>query len=329
MDDPNRRDPTRRATAGSRAARLLAAAALLALVAPLMLARQAGAQDAPGAGAPDDGWYTADQAARGRAAYLAHCARCHSPDLRARSTYISLYDYPALRGAYFWDRWEGQTAHALLLVIEHTMPLDAPFSLDGRTYAEIVAFILQQNGFVPGPRELPAAAGASSRLVGMQLERSVARPQAQAQEVGAARREPPGDDEPPPPPDPAADAPVAVEVDTGRHGWFLPSQVDHAQTVYAERCSRCHGGAMQGIGVAPSLAGDNFMERWRGEPVSDLYWVVNELMPIDDPASLLPQAAADLVALILARNGFEAGTRALPPDEAALTAYLIDREGPP
>jgi S-disulfanyl-L-cysteine oxidoreductase SoxD len=323
MVDHSRREPPR------TSARFAAAIASLALAAALGAMPMAAQGERPdGAFGSVNGWYTADQAGRGRAAYLQHCARCHSPDLRARSTYISLYDYPALKGAYFWDRWEHQSVHTLLLVIEHTMPLGAPFSLDGPTYADITAFILQQNGFVPGPTELPVSAGGPRRLAGMQLERSVARPQARAQEVGPARATAPADDEPRPPPDPDASRPAAA-VDPERHGWFLQTQVDRAQGVYAERCARCHGAGLQGIGVAPSLAGDNFMERWGGEPASNLFWVVHELMPIDDPASLLPQTAADLVAFILARSGFEAGTRPLPPDPAALVQHVIEREATP
>jgi S-disulfanyl-L-cysteine oxidoreductase SoxD len=320
---------------GRRGWPLATALARLGTWAAVFLAASASAQDA---GADERGrgpaisgggtWYTFEQARRGQGAYVEHCASCHSPDLRARSTYISLYANPALKGAFFWDRWDGQSVHTLLLVIEETMPLDAPGSLDGDTYADVMAFILEQNGFEPGNRELPPAAHDPGRLAGMVLERGVARALAQAQEVGAARRAPPADDEPPPPFVPAeepTDDEEAVAPDEEHDGWFLDIQVERASTVFAERCVRCHGAALQGIGVAPSLAGENFLERWDGERVSDLFWVVRHLMPLDDQGTLLPETAADLVAFILARNGFEAGDRALPPDEAILANYVIER----
>jgi S-disulfanyl-L-cysteine oxidoreductase SoxD len=313
--------------------------ALLATLATILVAAPADAQDVPH-GDPGRGpavssggaWYTFEQAGRGQGAYVEHCASCHSPDLRARSTYISLYANPALKGAFFWDRWDGQSVHTLLLVIEQTMPLDAPGSLDGHTYADIMAFILQENGFDPGDRELPPAAEDPGRLAGMVLERGVARTVARAQEVGVARRAAPRDDEPPPPLEPddePMEAEEAVAPGDEQAGWFLDAQVDRATTIYAERCVRCHGSALQGIGVAPSLAGENFLERWDGERVSDLYWVVRHLMPLDEQGTLLPATAADLVAFILARNGFEAGGRLLPPDEAILANYVIERGDSP
>jgi mono/diheme cytochrome c family protein len=318
---------------------LATALALLGLLATVLLAASANAQDALG-GEADRGpavssggtWYTFEQARRGQGAYVEHCASCHSPDLRARSTYISLYANPALKGAFFWDRWDGQSVHTLLLVIAETMPLDAPGSLDGDTYADIVAFILEQNGFDPGERELPPAAQDPGRLAGMVLERGIARSVARAQEVGPARRGSPPDDEPPPPFVPAVEPTAGEEAeapDEEQAGWFLDVQVERATTVYAERCVRCHGSALQGIGVAPSLAGENFFERWDGERVSDLYWVVRHLMPLDEQGTLLPETAADLVAFILARNGFEPGGRLLPPDEATLANYVIERGATP
>lgn len=316
---------------GWPAAALALLATLVAVVATTAADAQNAPSDEPGRGpaiTSGGAWYTFQQASRGQGAYVEHCASCHSPDLRARSTYISLYANPALKGAFFWDRWDGQSVHTLLLVIEETMPLDAPGSLDGDTYADIMAFILEQNGFEPGEHELPPAAQDPGRLAGMVLERGIARTVAQAQEVGAARRAPPSDDEPPPPFMPA-DEPTAAEEavapDEEHAGWFLDVQVERATTIYAERCVRCHGAALQGIGVAPSLAGENFFARWDGERVSDLYWVVRHLMPLDEQGTLLPETAADLVAFVLARNGFESGQRLLPPDEAILANYVIER----
>jgi cytochrome c len=312
-----------------------------------------------------DGWFTLDQADRGREAYAEHCAECHSPDLRARSAYISLYAYPALRGAYFWDRWGGQTVHTLQLVIEQTMPLHAPGTLDGDVYADITAHILRENGFPSGPNELPAAADGGDVLVTMPIEPVFVTAQARAQRVGAERaaaEEPivrPG--APPaspvdPPLDPAddpgeeaaeafgtpdeiptldepedEDAPEPEEDARGpdpdaRDGWFTDVQVEQGRALYLFHCTRCHGGAMQGIGVAPSLAGDNFMERWDGESVADLFYVVHALMPLDDQGALHPAASAALVAYILRQNGFGAGPFELPQSEARLEPFVIERQ---
>jgi mono/diheme cytochrome c family protein len=329
---------------------VLAAALLVAALGAMVAGQAAGAPPAePPGGRPDaaaahaevdpaqhdiPGWFTVDQAERGRELYATHCAECHSPDLRARSTYISLYAYPALTGAYFWDRWGGQSVHTLLLVIQETMPLHAPGTLDGEEYADITAHILAVNGFPIGDDELPAAADDVERLVAMPIEPDFARPQARAQEV--AERRPPEPDEPvealaeepaEEPEEPEEEEPAPEdEPDEMRDGWFTEEQVERARAPYFRHCSRCHGVALEGVGVAPSLAGPNFMERWDGESVADLFWVVAELMPLDDQGALTPWTSADLVAYILAQNDFEPGTVELPADERRLEPLVIGEE---
>ena len=95
-----------------------------------------------------DGWYTEQQASRGGEAYAQHCAECHGVQLEGTTA-------PALAGDTFWDRWEGDTVHTFFEVTRQTMPLDAPGSLDGQTYADITAYVLQHNTFPPGDSELP------------------------------------------------------------------------------------------------------------------------------------------------------------------------------
>jgi S-disulfanyl-L-cysteine oxidoreductase SoxD len=283
------------------------------------------------------GWYTLDQADRGREAYAEHCAECHSPDLRARSAYISLYAYPALTGAYFWDRWSGQTVHALLLVTQESMPLHAPGTLEGDTYADIVAHVLRVNGFPSGDAELPSAQEVE-RLVAMPIEPDFARPAARAQRVGDREEAPEEEvdpqqdmeddpDEPDEPDDPEEpEEPVAEAVPARDDGWFTERQVERARDAYFVHCSRCHGSVMQGVGVAPALSGANFQERWDGESLADLFWVVSELMPLDDQGALDPWTSADLVAYILSQNDYPSGPHQLPPSEEQLEGYVIGAE---
>ena len=93
--------------------------------------------------------FTADQAARGKVAYDANCVSCHGPDL------ISANYGPPLAGAYFDGKWTGQTVGALYTHTHDRMPPSQPASLPDETYADLVAYILQTNGFAPGDTELP------------------------------------------------------------------------------------------------------------------------------------------------------------------------------
>jgi mono/diheme cytochrome c family protein len=96
-----------------------------------------------------DGVYDSDQAMRGGAAYQQHCAACHGEDLRGRNG-------RALVGDRFWQDWGEDRLSSLLRVAQDTMPRNKPHSLDDGTYADIVAFILRENGFPAGSRALTA-----------------------------------------------------------------------------------------------------------------------------------------------------------------------------
>jgi PQQ-dependent dehydrogenase (s-GDH family) len=86
--------------------------------------------------------FTASQAAAGKTSYNSNCAVCHGNTM-ANGTFG-----PPLAGQYFQNTWSGRTVRAFY---DHakTMPPSAPGSLDSTTYSNIVAYILQVNGFTP------------------------------------------------------------------------------------------------------------------------------------------------------------------------------------
>jgi mono/diheme cytochrome c family protein len=92
--------------------------------------------------------FTAAQATAGAAAYQTNCATCHQPDLKGQGT------APALAGPEFTGGWGTRTTRDLLTFIQLTMPPASPGSLGAETYANIAAFILQQNGARPGTQTL-------------------------------------------------------------------------------------------------------------------------------------------------------------------------------
>lgn len=96
-----------------------------------------------------DGVYTEAQAERGRVAYAQSCASCHADDLRGRST------APSLVEESFAFLWDDMSIGDLFERTRTRMPSDRPGSLPGATYADIVAFIAQKNGYPAGATELP------------------------------------------------------------------------------------------------------------------------------------------------------------------------------
>jgi mono/diheme cytochrome c family protein len=95
-----------------------------------------------------DGLYTAAQAARGKDLYSDKCALCHGADLGGHEM------APALAGSTFLDNWSSQSVGDLAVRIHNSMPLNDPGSLRVRQVADIVAYILGNNGFPAGSVEL-------------------------------------------------------------------------------------------------------------------------------------------------------------------------------
>jgi cytochrome c5 len=93
-----------------------------------------------------DGVFSEDQARRGRDSYNASCSSCHRADLTGYEG--------ALKSQKFMDRWREDALESLYLNIKRSMPRNAPGTLETATYLDIVAYILQQNGFPAGVSDL-------------------------------------------------------------------------------------------------------------------------------------------------------------------------------
>ena len=101
--------------------------------------------------------FTAAQAAEGKTSYNSNCAVCHG------NTMTNGTFGPPLAGEYFRNKWIGQTVRAFY-GHARTMPPAAPGSLGNDTYAGIVAYILETNGFKPGSEKLPAGGEALDKM---------------------------------------------------------------------------------------------------------------------------------------------------------------------
>ena len=97
-----------------------------------------------------DGLYTAEQASRGKDSYMTSCASCHAVDLRGNS------NSPGLVGVGFLFLWENRPLSVLFEKMRKEMPTNRPGSLATTTYLDLLAFILQQNGY-PGGEVLTEA----------------------------------------------------------------------------------------------------------------------------------------------------------------------------
>jgi mono/diheme cytochrome c family protein len=90
------------------------------------------------------GVYSDEQAKRGATAYRESCARCHLENLKGSDM------APALLGDVFINQWDSKTVRAFYGRILSTMPADDPGNLDEKAVLDIVAYLLQANGYPPG-----------------------------------------------------------------------------------------------------------------------------------------------------------------------------------
>ena len=92
--------------------------------------------------------FSQDQAKRGRASYDGKCASCHDGGTMG----------PELWGDAFLTKWENKDVGGFFTRIQTTMPEDAPGSLGEKEVLDIVAYVIQTNGFPAGDNELESKA---------------------------------------------------------------------------------------------------------------------------------------------------------------------------
>ena len=95
--------------------------------------------------------YTEDQATKGALAYYKNCSMCHGPLLDGQS---AGYSGPALKGPEFADPSYDFHVNEMFNFVAKLMPPGEPGTLTHEEYVEIMAFILQQNGYPAGSHEL-------------------------------------------------------------------------------------------------------------------------------------------------------------------------------
>jgi mono/diheme cytochrome c family protein len=123
-----------------------AVAAILFAAAALSVAYAAG-PDASGIS------YSADQAQRGKAVFGQRCVSCHGDDMTG-----GVGGGPPLTGDYFFGLWGEQPLSSVYSFIQSAMPEDNPGSLSNSQVTQVLAYILQFNGFPAGGAEMAVGA---------------------------------------------------------------------------------------------------------------------------------------------------------------------------
>ena len=103
--------------------------------------------------------FTAEQVERGQAAYSQNCQDCHGSTLDNGE-----FGGPPLKGGYFRNHWGAGSVADLTGYAKALMPPDRPGRLSDQTYTDLIAFLLSNNGYAPGSRELPSDAAEQQKM---------------------------------------------------------------------------------------------------------------------------------------------------------------------
>ncbi len=116
-------------------------------------------------------------------------------------------------------------------------------------------------------------------------------------------------------------APATAQERTIKDGVYTAEQAARGREAYREQCSACHASNLMGGEMAPGLVGPGFVGGWSGETLFEFADFTNATMPQDAPGRLSPEQLNDIIAFILERNEYPAGSEALAID--------LDNEGDP
>ena len=95
-----------------------------------------------------DGVYADAQAQAGETLYADKCAECHGPDQTGGFG-------PPLVGPVFVSTWGDMALSDLFDSIKNTAPASNPGSLSRDEVSDVMAYLLQVNGFPAGTSDLP------------------------------------------------------------------------------------------------------------------------------------------------------------------------------
>ena len=113
-------------------------------------------------------------------------------------------------------------------------------------------------------------------------------------------------------------SPTAQEMTSVKAGVYTADQADRGVAVYKSKCASCH---------APNRFTDDqlFLTPYAGKPLWEMFEVISDSMPEDDPGGLKPEQYADVISYLLRLNGFPSGQTELPTSKDALSLIRFEK----
>ena len=100
-------------------------------------------------------------------------------------------------------------------------------------------------------------------------------------------------------------------------GVYSADQAGRGEGVFKGKCGSCHYPAQ--------FTGDDLFKPWSGKPLAELFNMVRDSMPEDNPGTLPVQEYGDVIAYFLQLNKFPAGADELVASEEAMAKIMLDR----
>jgi mono/diheme cytochrome c family protein len=100
-------------------------------------------------------------------------------------------------------------------------------------------------------------------------------------------------------------------------GVYTADQAARGETVFKAKCASCH--------YTARFVGEDLFKPWAGKPLAELFGVMRESMPEDNPGTLPAQEYGDVLAYFLSLNKFPAGSDELVGSDEATGAILFER----
>ena len=96
---------------------------------------------------------------------------------------------------------------------------------------------------------------------------------------------------------------------------YTAAQAANGETAFRYSCANCH--------AMTQFSGPSFLGAWEGGNAFELFQLISEQMPFDNPGSLPREQYIEVLAYLFKLNGFPAGSRPLPGEPQELKRIRI------
>jgi len=108
----------------------------------------------------------------------------------------------------------------------------------------------------------------------------------------------------------------------GAPALYTAAQATAGAGLYAQSCAMCHGEDLHG-GAGPGLSGQGFAAPGADATIGSVFSMIAQQMPANAPGSLTQPQDEDVMAYILQRNGYPAGSAALAYKDSMTSAVPL------